>query len=97
MKTIQVAKDYIDDASRTFVNMNLGQGKVYGVFSVQGYVSEAVEWKQGTVTPSLERHELTFTGTVAIGIADASHAIGVKHFIYSGVDLGDVPDTGCAM
>ncbi|ODN77675.1 hypothetical protein L202_04825 [Cryptococcus amylolentus CBS 6039] len=63
-------QNYMDEPDKVFLDNGLGKGGVWGVFSVQGYVSEDVEWKQ------------------AKAIADASKAIEVKHFVYSGVSFG---------
>ncbi|ODO05691.1 hypothetical protein I350_04751 [Cryptococcus amylolentus CBS 6273] len=70
VKIVPVAKNYMDEPDKVFLDNGLGKGGVWGVFSVQGYVSEDVEWKQ------------------AKAIADASKAIEVKHFVYSGVSFG---------
>jgi hypothetical protein len=38
----------MDNPAKVFSDLGLGAGQVYGVFSVQGYVDEAVELKQVT-------------------------------------------------
>ncbi|WWD19578.1 hypothetical protein CI109_104039 [Kwoniella shandongensis] len=75
VEVVEVAKDYMDDPTKAFEASGLAKGEVDGVFSVQGYVSEAAELKQGKT------------------IIDVAKEWGVKHFIYSSVDLGDLDDT----
>ncbi|TYJ58823.1 hypothetical protein B9479_000255 [Cryptococcus floricola] len=74
VKVVPVARNYMDEPDKMFLDNGLGKGGVWGVFSVQGYVSEDVEWKQ------------------AKAIADASKAIEVKHFVYTGVSFGSLID-----
>ncbi|WVQ84316.1 hypothetical protein IAT38_006468 [Cryptococcus sp. DSM 104549] len=47
VKVVQVAKNYMDEPDKVFEDLELKAGDVHGVFSVQGYVSEDVELKQG--------------------------------------------------
>ncbi|WVQ84315.1 hypothetical protein IAT38_006467 [Cryptococcus sp. DSM 104549] len=47
VKVVQAAKNYMDEPDKVFEDLELKAGDVYGVFSVQGYVSEDVELKQG--------------------------------------------------
>jgi hypothetical protein len=47
VKVAPVDKDYMDNPTKVFRDLKLEPGDVYGVFSVQGYVDEATELKQG--------------------------------------------------
>ncbi len=82
MKVLDVAKNHMDDAERTFRDLGLGKGEAYGVFSVQEYVDEQIELKQGI------SHRINKVGQAdgmvqVRGTVDAAHALGVQHFIYS--------------
>ncbi|WVQ72643.1 hypothetical protein IAR50_002202 [Cryptococcus sp. DSM 104548] len=46
VKVVPVSKNYMDEPDKVLLEIGLGKGGVWGVFNVQGYVSEEVEWKQ---------------------------------------------------
>ncbi|WVW86099.1 hypothetical protein I302_108138 [Kwoniella bestiolae CBS 10118] len=47
VEVVQVNKDYMDKPEMAFAATGLKEDEVYGVFNVQGYVSEKVELAQG--------------------------------------------------
>ncbi|KAK6909533.1 hypothetical protein I203_103553 [Kwoniella mangroviensis CBS 8507] len=47
VEVVQVNKDYMDKPELAFTATGLKENEVYGVFNVQGYVSEKVELAQG--------------------------------------------------
>ncbi|KAK4685465.1 hypothetical protein P7C73_g4684, partial [Tremellales sp. Uapishka_1] len=47
VKVVAVPKDVMDEPERSFAQIGLKKGEVYGMFSVQGYVDAKTETRQG--------------------------------------------------
>lgn len=91
-----VKADYIDQPKRTFSELGLKQGEIYGVFSCQAYVDDKMMIRQGEwvwLDRCWIRVKVLISGNA---VADAAKEIGVKHLVYSSTDTGGVDDTGVA-
>ena len=85
------ADDCMDAPAKCFDALGFKHGDVYGVFSNQGYVSDARTIAQGP--PVSVDFPLIFTGSA---IADATKALGVQHIVFSSSDFGGLEDSGVA-
>ena len=91
----------MDEPREVFASLSslgIEKGGVYGVFSNQGYVDDATMIRQGArvACPSWPLSSHAHPSTAGNAIAEASLDFGVKHLVYSSVDVGGLDDTGIA-
>jgi len=94
VKVVQAGPKLMDEPAETMSSIVIPEGSVHGVFSVQGYVSDEIMVKQGKSESPMSYSNVGYQLLMEIigcAIADAAHAYGVKHFVYSSTDIGELP------